>query len=345
MDPFAPRRLGRTDVRVTPLGFGSGTLGDRLEVIPEAQAEATVAAAWEAGVRYFDTAPFYGLGKSEHRVGRILRNQPRDEFVLSTKVGRVLFPAQQAAAPREGALAIRWAGGLPFDLRFDYTGVGIMRSFEDSLQRLGMARVDALLIHDLDLMFHVTEEQWQAEFEQLDGGGGFAALAGLKQAGAIGAIGAGINQLGMIPRFLERFDLDFFLVAVPYTLLDQAVLDEEFPLCAARGAGVVIGAPFASGILATGPRPGASYAYVDAGAEVLERTRRIEAVCQRHGVPLGAAALQFPLGHPSVAAVIPGPNSPEQARQNVAWMRWEIPPALWAELKAAGLLRADAPTP
>jgi D-threo-aldose 1-dehydrogenase len=194
-------------------------------------------------------------------------------------------------------------------------------------------------------MFHVDEAAWLAAIAELDGRGGFAALSELKAQGEIRAIGAGINHMGMIPRFLERFPLDFFLVAVPYTLLDQEVLEEEFPLCVDRGAGVVIGAPFSSGILATGPRPGASYAYQDATDAVLEKTRRIEAVCRRHGVPLGAAALQFPLGHPSVAAVIPGPNSPEQARQNVEWMRCHIPAALWQELKAESLIRADAPTP
>jgi D-threo-aldose 1-dehydrogenase len=341
MDPLARRRLGRTDILVTALGFGSGTLGDRLEVIDEARADATVGAAWAAGIRYFDTAPFYGLGKSEHRVGRVLRTKPRDEFVLSTKVGRVLFPTRGEPSSDP----IRWEGGLPFDLRFDYTRAGMLRSYEDSLQRLGLGRVDALLIHDLDLMFNRTEEAWQARFRELDAGVGFAALSELKRSGDIRAIGAGINHTGMIPRFVERFDLDFFLVAMPYTLLSQEALEQELPLCADRRIGVVIGAPFASGILATGPRDGASYAYQDAGAEVLARTRRIEAVCRRHGVPLGAAALQFPLGHPSVAAVIPGPNSPEQARQNVEWMRAGIPPDLWADLKSEGLLRADAPAP
>jgi D-threo-aldose 1-dehydrogenase len=341
MDPFARRQLGSTGVYVTALGFGSGTLGDRLTVIEEAQAVDTLEAAWEAGIRYFDTAPFYGLGKSEHRVGRVLRTKPREQFVLSTKMGRVLSPARGAAA----ADPIRWAGGLPFELRFDYTRAGVLRSYEDSLQRLGLNRVDALLIHDLDLMFHTTEEAWGARFRELDAGGGFAALVELKRSGDIRAIGAGINQTDMIPRFLERFEMDFFLVAIPYTLLSQEALAEELPLCVARGAGVVIGAPFASGILAEGPRPGASYAYREAGPEVLEKTRRIEAVCRRHGVPLGAAALQFPLGHPSVAAVIPGPNSAEQARRNVEWMSRDIPPELWAELKAEQLLQADAPTP
>jgi D-threo-aldose 1-dehydrogenase len=207
-----------------------------------------------------------------------------------------------------------------------------------------MARVDGLLIHDLDFRFHETEEGVEAHMRALESGGGYAALRGLKESGAVRAIGAGINHTGMIPRFLRRFELDFFLVAMPYTLLCQEALDEELPLCVERGIGVVIGAPFASGILATGAGPGASYGYRDAGADVLEKTRRIEAVCARHGVPLGAAALQFPLGHPAVAAVIPGPNAPEQVETNVRWMRWEIPSALWDDLRDEGLIRADAPT-
>jgi D-threo-aldose 1-dehydrogenase len=341
MDPLELRPLGRTGLRVTRLGFGGGTLGDRTAVIPEPQSDATLAAAWEGGIRYFDTAPWYGLGKSEHRVGRFLRSRARSDFVLSTKVGRVLFrPADPAAFQ-----PLRWKGGLPFDLRFDYTRTGIMRAFEDSLQRLGLARVDALLIHDLDSRFHGGEDRIAERLDELAAGGGFAALGALKERGEIQAIGAGINHVGMIPRFLARFDLDFFLVAMPYTLLDQGALDEELPLCAGRGVGVVIGAPFASGILASGPVAEATYRYAPAPPEMLEKTRRIQAVCGRHSVPLGAAALQFPFGHPTVAAVIPGPNTPEQARRNLDWLRHPIPADLWAELKAEGLLRADAPTP
>ncbi len=341
MNPFARRRVGRTELNVTPLGFGGGTLGDRLSVIEETQSDATMEAAWAAGIRYFDTAPFYGIGKSEHRVGRILRTRPRDEFVLTTKVGRVLTPQRSAGDDGE----IRWAGGLPFDLRFDYTRDGVLRSYEDSLQRLGLSRVDGLLIHDLDFRFHMTEEGVEAHMRALEAGGGFAALQEVKAAGDIRAIGAGINHVGMIPRFLQRFDMDFFLVAMPYTLLTQEALDDELSACLDRGVGVVIGAPFASGILATGPRPDAEYSYRPADAEIVEKTRRIEEICRRHGASLGAAALQFPLAHPAVAAVIPGPNAPEYVRTNVEWVSSAIPGELWAELKHAGLVVAHAPTP
>ena len=341
MDPLEKCRIGQTELHVTRLGFGGATLGDAREVLEEAQAGATLAAAYQAGITYFDTAPWYGNTKSEHRLGRFLRTQPRDSFVVSTKVGRVYSRPRDPRTFHENMWAKRWAGGLPFEPRFDYTRGGVLRSYEDSLQRLGLNTVDALLIHDLDFGYHLTEAGVQAALGELDAGGGFAALAELKRNGEIRAIGAGINHTGMIPRFLERFDPDFFLVAMPYTLLDQDALDVELPLCASRNVSIVIGAPFASGLLAGG----ATYGYQSADDKVLARTRGIEAVCARHNVPLGAAALQFPFGHSTVAAVIPGPNSPAQAQTNLEWMRVEIPNDLWAELKREGLLRTGAPTP
>jgi D-threo-aldose 1-dehydrogenase len=340
MDPLARRTLGRTGVQLTQLGFGGAGLGDLFSVLPEAQATATVQAAWDAGIRYFDTAPWYGRGQSEHRIGRVLYQQPRAEFVLSTKVGRTLHPVHKCEAFQRGM----WSGGLPFQERFDYSYDGVMRSFEDSLQRLGLTRIDLLLIHDLDMQYHRTEARVSAYMAELFTGG-WRALARLKEEGVIRGIGAGINELGMMPRFLQMMPLDFFLVALPYTLLDQDVLDEEFPLCERHGCGFVIGGVFASGILATGAVPGAKYRYEDATPEAIEKVRRIEAVCRRHGVPLPAAALQFPLGHPAVAAVIPGALAPEHVTRNVAAFRHAIPAEFWAELKQEGLLRADAPTP
>jgi len=340
MDPFARRRLGRTQVEVTQLGFGGAGLGDLFEVIPEAQAAATLQAAWDAGIRYYDTAPWYGLTQSEHRFGRALYRQPRRDFVLSTKVGRTLHPVHDSENFDRGM----WSGGLPFRVQFDYSYDGVMRSFEDSLQRLGLSRIDLLLIHDLDLQYHKTNARVEARLTELHNGGA-RALAELKAAGRIGGFGAGINERGMIPRFLDLIDVDFFLVAMPYTLLDQQVLDREFPRCTERGIGFVIGAVFASGILATGAVQGARYAYAPAAPEILAKVARIEAVCDRHGVPMAAAALQFPFGHPSVASVVPGSLAPEHVTSNVAAFRHPIPPALWAELKHEGLLRADAPTP
>ena len=340
VDPFVGRQLGQTGALLGRLGFGGAPLGDLYEKLSEDAVESTLEQAYRLGIRYFDTSPWYGHGLSEHRLGRVLRRKPRESLVVSTKVGRVYT----APTNLQCVDTSPWAGGLPFVLRFDYTYDGVLRSYEDSLQRLGLNRVDLLLIHDLDFLYHRTEAAVEACFRQLDEGG-WKALDELMSSGMIRGIGAGINQMGMIPRFLDRFAVDFFLVAMPYTLLDQEALHDEFPRCVERGAGIVIGAPFASGILATGPVENAKYNYAPAPAEVVDTVRRIEAVCRRHGVPLPAAALQFPLGHPSVVAVIPGAVSPEQVAANVRMMRVAIPPELWEELRAEKLILAEAPTP
>ena len=332
------RRLGRTDVEVTELGFGGASIGELFVPVSEHHALATIDAAWDAGLRYFDTAPWYGRGLSELRIGSGLRDHPRGEYALSTKVGRYLRPASGDDYER-GA----WVGGSPNEVVFDYTYDGIMRSVEQSRLRLGITRFDVAFIHDLDRLYF-DEGTWDAHFRDLTTSG-WRALDELRSNGQVRAVGAGINALGLIPRFLEALDLDAFLVAMPYTLLKQEVLDEEFPLAAERGVGFVIGAVFQSGILATGAIEGATYDYAPAPPDVLERVRRIEAVCARHDVPLAAAALQFPLGHPSVAAVIPGAFHPDQVRRNLASFDHPIPGELWAELKHEGLLRSDAPVP
>jgi D-threo-aldose 1-dehydrogenase len=333
------RKLGRTGVEVTALGFGGATIGINPSVT-EAQAQDTLHAAWEAGLRYFDTAPWYGRGLSELRVGQLLRGLPRDEFVLSTKVGRVLRAPVNPYTPD----ASPQSGGLPFEVRFDYSRDGIMRAFEDCLQRLGLTRIDLAIVHDLDLGYHAPQARWDALMGQLITGG-WQALVDLRSAGLIRGIGVGINPLGMIPRFLDLFDPDFFLLASRYTLMEQETLTAELPACVERGVGIVIGAVFNSGIGATGPIAGARYDYREATPPELGKAARILAVCQRHGVPLAAAALQFPLAHPAVASVIPGPITPEQVQLNLAAIRHPIPLDLWRELKAERLLREDAPTP
>jgi len=340
MSTIPTRTLGRTGLELSALGFGGAPLGDLFDEVPEDRAQATLQAAWDAGIRYYDTSPFYGYGKSEHRLGYFLRRQKRQDFALSTKVGRVFKATRNLATFDSGG----WVGGLPFEFSFDYSYDGIMRSWEDSLQRTGLNSVELLLIHDLDSFFHDSEQRFSAYLNQLITSG-WRALEELRSQGLIKGVGAGLNRMGAMPRLLDAVDLDFCIVAMPYTLLDQAVLDEEFPLCQERDVRIVIGAVFASGILVNGPVEGARYAYAPASEEILEKTRRIEAVCKRHEVPLPAAAMQFPLAHPLVTSIIPGAMAPEHITTNADWFKHAIPGSLWSELKGEGLLREDAPTP
>ena len=340
MDPTATREIGRTGIAVTQLGFGGASIGELNAVIDETEAVAAVQAAWDAGIRYFDTAPWYGRGLSELRTGAGLRRKPRDEFVLSTKIGRWL----RAPARPELFDGSPWTGGNTMEIVFDYSYDGIMRAYEQSQLRLGMIRYDMAVIHDLDSLHHGAGAKREFYLGQL-AGSGWRAIHELRQAGQIRAIGAGVNERGMITRFLELLDLDFFLIAMPYTLLHHDMVEDELPLAVSRGCSFVIGSPFQSGILATGAVPGAHYNYASAPEDILDRVRRIEAVCSRHDVPIAAAALQFPLGHPSVASVIPGAASAAQLWRNVETFSQPIPAEMWDELRAEGLLRDDAPVP
>ncbi len=338
MNPFQRRTLGRRGPRVTQLGFGAAPIGELYQRIPDDEACATVRAAYRAGVRYFDTAPLYGFGLSEHRTGFALRCYPRDSYVLSTKVGRALQPRVQ-----EFDRDI-WAGGLPFAPRFDYGYDAILRQFEDSLQRLGLDRVDTLAIHDLDRIHHGSEEELEAHFGELERSG-LRALEQLRGEGVISAYGAGINQIRFCRRFLERTDLDFFLIAGRYTLLDQSALEEVLPACLERGVTVTAAAPFNSGVLATGPSAGARFDYQPAPPEILEKAARMRSICGEFEVPLAAAALQFPLAHPAVCSVIPGAVSAAEVEENVRLTKVEIAEDLWSRLKQEGLLPRAVPTP
>lgn len=341
MNPLHKKRIGSTDVEVTCFGFGGAPLGERFVRCDNATADAIVESAYAAGITYFDTAPQYGQGKSEQRLGRVLHTKPRESFILSTKVGHLFErPADRAAF----AKALK-GNGFQFQGHSDYSYDGVMRSYENSLLRLGLNRVDMLVIHDIDVFHHGSQEQVDIHFRELTAGGGWRALEDLKRAGEIRAIGCGVNQLGTIPEVLDRGDVDFFLVAMPYTLLDQGALDIEFPLCAKRKVGIVIGAVFSSGILATGPTDHASYGYAAAPDAVKEKVRNIQRVCAAHGVSIQAAALQFPIAHPLVVAIIPGAYRVENIRDNLANFQAAIPAGLWSDLKAAGLLRIDAPCP
>lgn len=346
MPDIEKREIGRTGLSVTALGFGGVGLGQRVGAISEAQAEATLLAALDAGVGYFDTSPWYGHCLSEHRTGHVLRQQPRDSYVLSTKVGRLFFRPQD---PDRFKTKV-WVDGLPFDYRFDYTADGIRRSYEDSLHRLGLNRIDLLFVHDLDSRLDEGDANGleiggiPGAIRQLDEGGGWQELADMRARGEIRGIGFGINYTGLIPRFLERFDPDLFLVAMPYTLMDQDALGAELPLCQERGIGVVIGSVFSSGIAATGATDDAVYGYKPPPDAVVAKLKGIEAACARHDVPMRAAALRFPLFHPAVASIIPGAMAPEQVAENAALLHHPIPADFWADLKAEGLMHRDAPT-
>jgi len=333
------RVLGSSNLEVPVFGFGGAPLGNMYHAFSDEQAEATVSAAYEAGMRFFDTAPFYGFGLSEHRVGDALRWQPRDSFVLSTKIGRVLKPRDPSTL--DGGLFKRV---LPFEPVFDYSYDGVMRSVEDSLQRLGTYRIDVLLIHDVDIWTHGSEEARKARFDEVMGGG-YKALRQLRDEGVIGAIGAGLNEVAACEAFARAGDFDCFLLAGRYTLLEQGALDGFLPLCQEKNISLMIGGPYNTGILATGAVEGAYYNYAPAPPAIMEQVRRIEAVCARHDVKLPTAALRFPLGHPNVAAIIPGARNPDEIAANKAIFEAPIPADFWADLKAEGLLRKDAPIP
>lgn len=333
------RKLGRTALTPTVLGLGGAPLGNLFQIITEQASDEIVREALARGITFFDTAPWYGHGLSEHRLGRVLWHVERSSIIVSTKVGRVYRPPADlhSFSPRP------WAGGLSFQLHFDYSGAGVRRSYEDSLLRLGLNRVDLLVIHDLDSVYHLKEQlqRYRADLES----SGWTELERMRAAGEIAAVGAGINDTSEMRYFLDRFDLDFFLVAMPYTLLDQAPLRNELAECLRRGIAIIIGSPYASGILATGPVRGAIYNYQPATPATLEKTQRILDTCTEFGVTLQAAALQFPLAHPAVSAVIPGATAHEMVAANVAGCRVAIPPELWGALKARGLILPDAPVP
>jgi D-threo-aldose 1-dehydrogenase len=334
MDPTVRVPLGRTDLQVTRFGIGTVPIAGLYEPVSEQQAADTLQRAWDLGARLFDTAPLYGYGVGEQRLGRFVQHVPRDQLVLATKVGRLLQTDRPGDEPRHrGPVQARqFKSGAAAEPVFDFSYDGAMRSFEASLQRLGVDRVDILHIHDPD--------DYYAEAL----GGAYRALAELRSAGAIRAVGAGMNQSAMLARFAREADMDCFLLAGRYTLLEQGALDELLPICLERRISIIIGGVFNSGILAD-PRPGAMYNYAPAAPPILERVQRIRAICERHGVPIKAAALQFPLAHPAIASVLCGVRSAQEIEEGERLFRTPIPADLWAELKHESLLRADAPTP
>ena len=331
------RQLGRTELEVSEIGFGGAPLGDLYTRLDDDAAIASVRTAVGCGINLFDTSPLYGSGLSEHRIGTALRGTARNRFVLSTKVGRVMEP-RLGPGDRAG-----YAGGLPHAARFDYSYDGAWRSLDQSLLRLGLDRVDILLIHDVDVWTHGSAGVEQRFREAMNRA--YRALADMRDEGVVRAIGVGVNEAEMCERFAIAGDFDVMMLAGRYSLLEQGAPGGFLSTAASKGIGVLLAGVFNSGILATGSVAGAMYNYRPAPQAVLERVRRIETVCRSHGVPLSHAALRFPLAHPAVHSLVLGAVTPEEVARNVAALAAPIPPSPWSDLKAEGLIAAHAPVP
>lgn len=318
-------RLGSLDV--TSLGLGSAPLGGLFSPVSDADAEATIARAWALGVRFYDTAPLYGFGLAERRIGAFLRQQPRDSYIISTKVGRLLRAPDGAAAEDE-----HYKGTSRERPVFDFSYDGVMRSVEESLTRLGLDRIDVLLVHDPDDHYDDAVA------------GAFRALQRLRGDGTVKAIGAGMNQSEMLVRFAQALPVDCFLLAGRYTLLDQGALDALFPVCAAKNIGILLGGIYNSGILAN-PHPGAKFNYQDANAALIARALELDELCRKHGTELKAAALQFCMAHPAVTVAVMGARNAAEVADNIAMSETAVPQAFWQELRARNLVDARAPLP
>ena len=332
------KRIGKTEIQTGTLGLGCAPLGNLYRALDDLEAFDVLQYAWQAGLRYFDTAPHYGQGLSERRVGDLLRGHRDEAYVLSTKAGRLLKTA--------GYAKIRYGyhSPMPFDIHYDYSYDGVMRSFEDSLQRLGLDRIDMLFMHDLGFTTHGLDDETLFPIAM---DGGYRAMAMLREQGIVKAIGLGANECEVCEAAIDHGDWDCFLLAGRYTLLDQSALDSLLPKCGGRKCSVIIGAPFNSGILAEGTRCGQTphYDYRPAPASVIGQVRLLERICDEFSTPLAAAALQFPLAHPSVACVIPGMAHRCEIEQCLVWAQTDIPEDFWRSLRETGVLREQAPLP
>jgi D-threo-aldose 1-dehydrogenase len=337
MNPASKRVWPRSGLETSIMGLGTAPLGNFGKPMSDEESSALLSATWDAGIRFFDTAPSYGHGLSEARCGQGLRWYPRDEFVLSTKVGRLLTPRKRSEinfAP--------WVDGLPFAWHFDYSYDGAMRSIKDSLQRMGLEHIDVALIHEVDEYTHGNR---QADVFAEAMSGAAKALLRLRDEGVVKAIGVGVNECSVAQTAIEQVDFDCVLLAGRYTLLEQDALDSFLPVCVRKQVSVIVGGGYNSGILATGSIPNARYNYAPASESILDRVRRIERVCGEYKVALKSAALSFVLAHPAISAVIPGVRSIAQLDDTLATLRADIPAEFWAELRRIGALREDAPTP
>jgi D-threo-aldose 1-dehydrogenase len=329
MKGLETKALGKSGLVVTRIGLGCAPLGGLYGDIPESQALEVVRRALSLGMNLIDTAPLYGYGKSEIRIGKALQGVRRDAVVLASKVGRLLVPVEEGDTSQDA----QWADPPPVRPRFDFSYDAVMRSFEESLKRLNIERIDILHIHDPDNHYPEAIR------------GAYPALDKLRSQRVIRAVSAGMNQCELLARFAREGDFDCFLLAGRYSLLEQGALDELFPLCEERNIGILLGGTYNSGILAADLRPGAKYNYADAPQEVLDRARGLQTVARRYRVSLKAAASQFALAHPVVTAIIPGTRVPDRVSENLQVLEEKIPTEFWAELKAESLLRQDAPVP
>ncbi len=343
MQPNQLRRIGTTSLQVTQFGLGGTALGNIYSAVEEQAALDTVSAAYEAGMRYFDTAPLYGSGLSELRLGKAIARYPRDQVVISTKVGWALVPLE----PGQPQVIDIFDKALPFRGVIDYSRDAILRSIEESLKRLNTDRIDILLMHDPDEAISIQPGRDPYEVSHFDEAmkNAYPILDDLRRQGVVKAIGVGMNQWQMLGDFAQAGDFDCFLLAGRYTLLEQEPMNKFLPLCEKKKISVIIGGPYNSGILATGAVAGAYYNYQPAPPRTLAWVRQIEAVCARHGVALQAAALQFPFGHPAVTSIIPGARSVAELQANIAHFQQKIPADFWAELKQLGLIDPTAPVP
>ena len=328
------RKLPRVDLSLTAMALGCSQMGGLYRPTSAQEVEELFASAWAAGLRYFDTAPFYGYTRSEHRLGAQLAEHPRADYVVSTKVGRLMRPDASVAPGTDG-----WANPYPFRPHFDYSYSGVMRSFEDSQQRLGLSYIDILYVHDIGQVTH--GEKHLHYWQQLTQGGGFRALDELRSSGAIKAVGLGVNEWQVVHAAMQEFDLDCTMLAGRYTLLEQSCLSPFMDECQRRGTAIVLAGVFNSGILAGSTK----FNYVDAPREVVARVQALAQTCQEFDVPLQAAALQFPMAHPATVSCVVGTRTAAQLQQNMAWMAEPIPAALWQALRERGLINSAAPVP
>lgn len=328
---LATRTLGSSNVVVTELGFGGAPIGAVGQRLSESEVDEIIASAWKRGIRYFDTAPLYGHGLSEKRLGRNLATRPREQFALSTKIGRLLVAREKGE---------RFAGmqdDEPVAIQYDYSGDAVRYSIESSLQRLGLDRIDILLCHDIDKWTHGDE---QPNIYRAAAEGALPALHRLREEGTVRAIGLGVNESAVCTRVMREFDPDCFLLAGRFTLLEQEPLDEMLPLCLKKNVSVIIGGPYNSGLLANAERTRATYDYKPAPDDLWEKAQRIRRVCSSHDIDMRIAALQYPLRHRAVSSVIPGMWSQKEVEMNLGFMQSTIPQSLWSDLAEEGLTRS-----